>query len=99
MKAKDIASSAASLVGGDRKEAYGDVLSGLTRIAIYWNAELAATSNATPRGLTASDVAKFMVLLKLARTDTGPLRMDNFIDMAGWAAIAGEASHRLAEAS
>ena len=95
MKAKAIAQKAADLVGGYRKEAYGDVVSGLTRIAIYWNAELHATGNAPPRALTASDVAKFMVLLKLARADTGPLRLDNFIDMAGWAAVAGEAASRL----
>lgn len=95
MNAMTLIEAAANLVGGDRKDAYGDVLSGLNRIAIYWNAEMAATGNAPPRPLTAADVAKFMVLLKLARADTGPLRMDNFVDMAGWAAIAGEAAARL----
>lgn len=95
MKAHDIIMAAGLLVGGDRKAAYGDVVSGLTRIATYWNAHLQATSNATPDPLTAEDVAKFMVLLKLARSETGPLRMDNYLDMAGWSAIAGEAASGL----
>jgi hypothetical protein len=95
MKANDIITAAGMLVGGDRKAAYGDVVSGLTRIAIYWNAHLHATSNATPSALTAEDVAKFMVLLKLARSETGPIRMDNYVDGAGWFGIAGEAAARL----
>lgn len=95
MKANDIILAAGLLVGGDRKAAYGDVVSGLTRIAIYWNAHLHATSNAPPSPLTAEDVAKLMCLMKLARSETGPLRMDNYIDLAGWSSIAGEAAARL----
>jgi hypothetical protein len=95
VKANDIITAAGLLVGGDRKAAYGDVVSGLTRIAIYWNAHLHATSNAPPSALTAEDVAKFMVLLKLARSETGPIRMDNYVDGAGWFGIAGEAAARL----
>jgi hypothetical protein len=95
--AHDIIAAAGLLVGGDRKAAYGDVVSGLTRIAIYWNAHLHATRNAPPSALTAEDVAKFMVLLKLARSETGPIRMDNYVDMAGWSGIAGEAAARISE--
>ena len=94
MKAKAIAQKATDLVGGDRKEAYGDVIDGLTKIAVYWNAELEATGNAPPRPLAPADVAKFMILLKLARADTGPFRIDNYVDMSGWSAIAGEAASR-----
>lgn len=95
MKAQAIASAAADLVGGDRKAAYGDVVSGLTRIAILWNAHLHATGNAPARALTALDVAWMMNELKHARAFTGPYRKDNYIDAAGWAAIAGEAAARL----
>lgn len=92
MKAHDIIMAAGLLVGGDRKAAYGDVVSGLSRIATYWNAHLSATGNAPPSQLTAEDVAKFMVLLKLARSETGPFRIDNYLDLCGWAAVAGEAA-------
>lgn len=97
MIAKEIIEAAGVLVGGDRKAAYGDVVSGLTRAAIYWNAHLHATGNAPPSALTAEDVAKLMVLFKLARSETGPFRMDNYVDMVGWSGVAGEAAQRLAE--
>lgn len=92
MNAQAIAAAATSLVGGDRKQAYGDVISGLTRIAILWNAHLHATGKAGSKPLTARDVAWMMVNLKQARAFTGPFRVDNYIDAAGWAAIAGEAA-------
>lgn len=92
MKAKDIASSAADLVGGDRKEAYGDVVSGLTRVAILWNAHLHAIGKPPASAITAQDVAWMMVCLKQARAHTGPFRLDNYVDACGWAAIAGEAA-------
>ncbi len=95
MKAEAIALAAADLIGGDRKAAYGDVVSGLKRIAILWNAHLHATGNAPARPLTAVDVAWMMTELKHARAYTGPYRKDNYIDAAGWAAIAGEAAARL----
>ena len=99
MKAKAIASQAAELVGGDRKEAYGDVLNGLGRIALMWNGLLTIAGKAPARPLDEHDVAQMMVSLKQARAYTGPLRLDNHIDAAGWSAIAGEAAARLAEAS
>lgn len=92
MKASEIAAKATDLVGGDRRQAYGNPDQGMTRVAILWNGWLHATGAAGPRPLTGSDVARLMVLMKLARSVTGPLRMDNFIDMAGWAAVAGEAA-------
>lgn len=99
MKAKAIASQAAELVGGDRKEAYGDVLNGLGRIALMWNGLLTIAGKTPARPLNEHDVAQMMVSLKQARAYTGPLRLDNHIDAAGWSAIAGEAAARLSEAS
>jgi len=96
MKASAIAQSAADLVGGDRKEAYGDVLLGLERIALMWMAVLTIAGKAPRKPISAHDVAQMMVSLKQARAYTGPLRLDNHIDEAGWAAIAGEAASRLA---
>lgn len=92
MKAQAIASAAADLVGGDRKTAYGDVVSGLTRIAILWNAHLHMIGNAPPRPIGPADVAWMMSELKHARAHTGPFRIDNYVDACGWAAIAGEAA-------
>jgi hypothetical protein len=99
MKAKAVATAAADLVGGDRKEAYGDVLNGLGRIALLWNGLLTIAGKAPARPLNEHDVAQMMASMKQARAYTGPLRIDNHIDHAGWAAVAGEAASRLAEAS
>lgn len=99
MKAKAVATAAADLVGGDRKEAYGDVLSGLDRIALLWNGLLAIAGKAPKQPINAHDVAQMMASMKQARAYTGPFRIDNHIDQAGWASVAGEAASRLAEAS
>lgn len=40
--------------------------------------------------LTPADVATMMVLLKVARAEMNPLNNDNFIDMCGYASLAGE---------
>ena len=94
MRADEIINKTSELVSGDRKEAYGDVMLGLTRIAGIWNALMGAAGKAPARPLDAHDVAQMMVGLKQARAYTGPLRFDNFIDAAGWSAIAGEAAAR-----
>jgi hypothetical protein len=99
MKAVEIATKAAELVGGDRKEAYGDVMLGLARIALMWNGVLTIAGKAPKQPLNEHDVAQMMVSLKQARAYTGPLRADNHIDEAGWSAIAGEAAHRISEPS
>lgn len=99
MKARAIATAAAKLVGGDRKEAYGDVLLGLERIALMWNGLLAIAGKAPKQPINAHDVAQMMVCLKQARAYTGPLRIDNHIDAAGWSSVAGEAASRIAEVS
>lgn len=95
MKAQAIASAAANLVGGDRKEAYGDVTEGLGRVADIWNGILDAAGKSPAEPLNAFDVGQLMVGLKIARGYTGPFRPDNAIDQAGWSAVAGEAAAHL----
>lgn len=96
MKAGQIIESAAALVGGDRKDAYGaDPMPGFARIALLWNGLLAVAGKAPKQPIDEHDVAQMMVSLKQARAYTGPLRLDHYIDEAGWAALAGEAAARL----
>lgn len=95
MKAIPIIEKAGGLVGGDRKSAYGDVTTGLTRIAAIWNGILIASGVDPSRPLNAHDVANMMEGLKIARRYTGPYRADNYIDGAGWAAVAGEAGAKV----
>lgn len=95
MSARDIARKATKLVGGDRKAAYGDVLDGLAKIAVLWNALLTAAGKAPARPLDEHDVGQMMVNLKQARSYTGPHRADNHVDQAGWSSVAGEAAERI----
>jgi hypothetical protein len=95
VKAQQISRKATKLVSGDRKAAYGDVMEGLSRIAVLWNALLTAAGKAPARPLNEHDVGQMMVNLKQARAYTGPHRADNHVDQAGWSSVAGEAAERL----
>lgn len=98
MKASAIIKSAADLVAGDRQEAYGtDPMPGFAKIALLWNGLLAVAGKAPKQPIDEHDVAQMMVSLKQARAYTGPLRMDNYVDESGWAALAGEAATVLAK--
>lgn len=89
MKAVEIASKAADLVSGDRAAQHGDKKKNFENTAALWNAFIFSRPN--PNGpLTASDCASLMVLLKLARTQTGSLNPDDYVDMAGYSAVLGE---------
>jgi hypothetical protein len=95
VRAKAIAHKAADLVGGDRKAAYGDVTEGMERVAAVWNGILTAAGKPPAAPLDAHDVANLMEGLKIARRYTGPYRADNYVDGAGWAAVAGEAGEKV----
>lgn len=74
---------AADLISGDRAKTHGDLRVCHERIAALWSAYLGQT-------LTGADVARLMVLLKVARSRVGSENPDDYIDMAGYAGIAGE---------
>lgn len=68
----------------ERGACYGESEGSLKKIASYWRLYL--NSGFT---LTAYDVAMMMLLLKVARAQASPSHRDNYIDMAGYAALAG----------
>jgi hypothetical protein len=94
MKASEIAQKAASLVGGDRNETHGDKILNHQKIAAVWNGILTAAGKQTPYPLDALDVANLMEGLKIARRYEGSLNMDDYVDGAGYAAVAGEIAAR-----
>lgn len=69
-------------VCAERQQAYGDAEDNFATIANYWNEHL-ATRLTVP--LSALDVAAMMVLTKIARLKSSPLKLDNWDDMAGYA--------------
>lgn len=90
MKAGEIASRAAQLVAGDRNVAHGDVVKTHAAIAEMWNAVLLAAGKAPDTPLDAHDVANMMEGLKIARRYQGAFNVDDYIDGAGYAAVAGQ---------
>jgi len=78
---RSIADEAGKLVGGERNDQYGPPEVALQRIAGLWSGYLGFK-------LDASDVAKMMMLLKLARTMDGPYKRDSFVDGVAYLLIA-----------
>lgn len=88
-RAQDIAAKASDLVGGDRDRQHGAKHDNFNRIAGMWNAWLAIRKEpAAP--LTAHDVGILMALMKLARTQSGAVNLDDYVDACGYSACAGE---------
>lgn len=74
---KTIFEEAEVIVGGDRRQDYGDVRESFERIGKAWSAVL-------PCDVTAEQVALCMIGLKLVRESHAHKR-DNVVDIAGYA--------------
>lgn len=74
---------ACEIVNGARNQTYGNVEDNFQKIANLWSCYLGF-------GVGPIDVAMMMVLLKAARVSTGTIHLDNFVDVAGYAACAYE---------
>ena len=90
MTKEEILKKAKDLITGDRNETHGDAFQNHAEIAEFWNIFL--DKKLQPMAsITAEDVALMMVLMKISRNNQGKKNnLDNFIDMCGYAAIAGE---------
>ena len=84
-KREEILTLAKQAVNGEREQTYGSPEDSFERIARLWSTYLQQPVN----GL---DVAKMMILFKLARTGEHEY-LDNWVDIAGYAACAGEIEH------
>jgi len=95
-KAGEILETARQLVDGDRARTHGDKMENHACIAALWNAymrlQLQRRGVDVPGAIFGSlDVATMMLLLKVARTVSGgEHNLDNYVDAAGYAAVAGE---------
>lgn len=92
--AGDIATAASKLVSGDRQNQHGDKLDNFQRIAALWDVYITTRKN-KDKPLDALDVGHMMVLLKIARTQSGTFNPDDYIDMTGYSACAGDVAHTL----
>jgi len=90
MTKEEILKKAKDLISGDRNNTHGDAFQNHAEIAEFWNIFLDKKLQPMAN-ITAEDVALMMVLMKISRNNQGKKNnLDNFIDMCGYAAIAGE---------
>jgi hypothetical protein len=82
---------AARLITGPRNETHGDYTHEATRIGTLWGALLDLPEPIKPR-----TVAAMMIALKLARATSGAVNADDWIDTAGYAALAAQIDADLA---
>lgn len=84
MKRAEILEAARVCVCGEREQDYGKPENNFAIIGELWTAYMGVR-------FTPKDVAMLMALLKVARIRAGD-KADSFIDLAGYAACAGEIS-------
>lgn len=82
MKRAEILDTAKSCVCGEREQDYGTPENNFALIGKLWEAYMGVP-------FSPKDVAMMMALLKIARIKTGK-SADSFVDLAGYAACAGE---------
>ena len=97
MTRAEILKAAERCVCTDRNQQYGDPEDNFRTISMLWSVYLCARGMEHP--LSAADVGAMMALFKLGRIATGGDKADNFIDLAGYAACAGEISTESGRAS
>ena len=89
MIAQQIITDAANLVSGDRAKTHGDKLKNHENIARGWQAYLESRPDPVSP-LSALDAANMMEVMKIMRRCAGDHNIDDYIDGAGYAAVAGE---------
>ena len=77
-------------VCSDRQAQYGSPENNFALIATFWGLYLEEKLQLTEVAIEAEDVAMMMALLKIARCTTGQVKLDNYVDLAGYAACGGE---------
>ncbi len=81
--AKQFCDTAGEIITGDRAKSHGDAGDNFQNIADLWSAYLGIS-------ISASQVSLMMVMLKIARAKMGAFNNDDYVDMCGYAALAGE---------
>ncbi|MCP4466928.1 MAG: hypothetical protein GY813_09300 [Halieaceae bacterium] len=83
MKRNEVLEAALELITQDREDQYGAPEKNFGRIAAFWSIHLGCR-------VTRADVGIMMTLLKIARMQHETKTDDNYIDAAGYIAIAKE---------
>jgi len=94
MKRAEIIAEVSKCVSVERNSAYGEPEEHFKSVASFWNVYLSSRGIIKDELLNPTDVSILMGLLKIARVATGEAKLDNFIDLAGYAVCGGEVSSK-----
>lgn len=83
MKRKDVLTTAANLVTGDRADAYGPADEHFDTVAAMWSQIIGVD-------IRPDQVTMCLTLLKMVRANHDPSRPDNWVDMAGYTSLGAE---------
>ena len=81
---------ALNCVNGEREKQYGNPEDNFKRIADLWSVYLTSIFEDVVFELDPIDVAKMMILFKIARSNGDQDKLDNYVDMIGYAACGAE---------
>ena len=85
-KREECLRTACEIGNGARHECYGEAEDNFQTIATLWESYLKATGCDVL--IDSKDVAMMMILLKVARAAVPGIHLDNYVDIAGYAACA-----------
>jgi len=98
MNTTEILEQTKLLVNKSREVSHGDKVKNHENIARLWTGYIQNKTN-LKISILPEDVANLMVLLKVARTQSGKHNVDDYIDACGYSAIAGEIAEKRTELS
>lgn len=91
MNRSELLRKAEEIITKDRATTHGDAEDSFSSIATYWTVFLTNIGALSPgEKINSLAVAKMMALFKIARSDGNAAHEDNWLDLIGYAAIAGE---------
>ena len=91
MNKQECLEKALEICTGSREVAYGKPENNFDNISALWSAYLQKKWN-TSNGISSTDVAAMMVLMKVARLIHNPSHADSWIDIWGYGANGAEVS-------
>ena len=89
MKRDEFLDSVKQIICVDRKDQHGNPEDTFGRIAVLWTAYMQVRYG-VPVQIGKRDVALMMNLFKVGRSCGNSVNLDNYMDMAGYAALAAE---------
>jgi len=85
---EEVLTEAINIVCKSRPDIHGNIEDSFERVSEYWSIYLGGLED--PSKLNNYDVAMMMLLMKIARSEHNTGYLDNYVDIAGYAANAAE---------